>query len=222
LLDEVGDMPLTLQPKLLRALEERRVRPVGSDREVAFDVRVIAATYQDLEEAVEEGRCRKDLFYRLNVIPVHMPPLRARGTDVLLVAQHFVRQFAGRFAKPVTGISDSAAKKLLAYNWPGNVREVRNAMERAVALTRFELLTVDDLPEKIRDCQSSQLVIAGNDPTDLLSLDEMERRYILHVLKSVGGNRTLAARILGIARRTLYRKLESPGVAGDPAGESSG
>jgi two-component system response regulator HydG len=220
LLDEVGDMPLALQPRLLRALEERRVRPVGSDREVAFDVRVIAATNQDLEGAVEEGRFREDLFYRLNVIPVHMPPLRARGTDVLLVAQHFLRQFAGRFGKPVKGVSDSVAKKLLAYDWPGNVREVRNAMERAVALTRFELLTVDDLPEKIRDYQSSQLLLAGNDPADLLRLEEMERRYILHVLKSVGGNRTLAARILGIARRTLYRKLESGGVAGDAARES--
>jgi len=221
LLDEVGDMPLALQPKLLRALEERRVRPVGSNREVAFDVRIIAATNHDLERAVEEGRFREDLFYRLNVIPVHLSPLRARGTDVLLTAQHFVQHFAARIGKPVKGISHRAAKKLLAYDWPGNVRELRNAIERAVALTSFEILAVDDLPEKVRDYQGSQLLLAGNDPNELLPLEEIERRYLLHVLNSVGGNRTLAARILGIARRTLYRKLESYGLASEAAGEFS-
>ena len=124
--------------------------------------------------------------------------------------------------KDIESITVESLNEMLNYNWPGNVRELRNVIERAVALTQFESLTVEDLPEKIRDYQSSQLLLAGSEPTDLLPLEEMERRYILHVLKSVDGNRTLAARILRIARRTLYRKLESYGVVGDAAAESSG
>ncbi len=216
LLDEIGDLPLSLQPKLLRALEERRIRPIGGNHERAFDVRVIAATNQDLEAARDEGRFRDDLFYRLNVIPVEIPPLRSRGTDVLLIARHFVVRFAERFEKCVTGITDAAAKLLLAYDWPGNVRELRNAIERAVALTEFDKITVEDVPQKVRDYRGSQPFIAGSDPSDLPPLEEMERRYILHVLSSVGGNRAMAARVLRVARRTLYRKLESYGWCNQP------
>jgi DNA-binding NtrC family response regulator len=216
LLDEIGDMSLSLQPKLLRAIEERRIRPVGGDHEIAFDVRLIVSTNHDLETAKDEGRFREDLFYRINVIQVELPPLRARGTDVLLIARHFVERFASRFGKPVVGIAESTAKKLLSYDWQGNVRELRNAMERAVVLTQLEKISVEDLPEKIRDHQGSRLFIAGDSPIDLPPLDEMERRYILHVLQSVSDNRTMAARILGVARRTLYRKLESYGVLGEP------
>lgn len=212
LLDEIGDFPMTTQAKLLRALEEQRLRPVGGDQEIPFDVRILSATNRDLETAVEEGRFREDLYFRINVIQVEVPPLRARGSDVLLLAQYFVELFAARAAKKVTGLSNKVAEKLMAYAWPGNVRELRNVVERAVALTRYESLAVDDLPEKIRDYRSSQVLIGGSDPTDLISLEDVERRYILHVLQAVGGNKTLAARVLGLDRKTLYRKLHQYGV----------
>ena len=207
LLDEIGDLPLALQPKLLRALQERRVRPVGGSEEVPFDVRLVATTNRDLESAVEEGDFREDLYFRINVIRVETPPLRARGNDVLLLAQHFLVHFAGKAEKNVTGLSPPAAERLLAYAWPGNVRELQNAMERAVALTQYEQITVDDLPEKIRAYRPSHVLLAADDPSELVPLEEMERRYILRVMEAVGGNRTLAAKVLRIGRKTLYRKL---------------
>ena len=207
-LDEIGEIPMVLQPKLLRALEERRVRQVGGNAEVAFDVRIIAATNRDLESAVEEGLFREDLFYRLNVIQMEVPPLRARGTDVLLLARHFIEHFSRRTGKQVVGLSNTAAQKLLSYSWPGNVRELRNAIERAVALTRFEKLAVEDLPKKIRAYRSDHILMGTHDPTELIPMEEVERRYILHVLKAVGDNRTLAGRILKLDRKTLYRKLQ--------------
>ncbi len=210
--DEIGEMPLTVQPKLLRSLEESRLRPVGGDKELPFDVRVVAATNRDLESAVEDGNFREDLFFRINVIQVELPPLRSRGTDALLLAQHFVEQFAARSGKPIRGISESVAERLLAYSWPGNVRELRNVMERAVALTRYDQIAVEDLPEKIRDYRSSQVFIGGDDPTELVPLEDVERRYIRHVLNAVGGNKTLAARTLGLDRKTLYRKLRQYGT----------
>ena len=211
-LDEIGEMPLAMQPKLLRALEEGKVRPIGSEKELAVDVRVLAATNRDLETAVEEGRFRKDLYYRIDVIQVDLPPLRARGTDVLLLAQHFIDHYAARAKKQVGRIAEGAAEKLLAYDWPGNVRELRNVIERAVALTRLDHLTLEDLPEKIRDFRGEHVVIGGSDPTELVPLEDVERRYILHVLQCVQGNRSLAARRLGLDRKTLYRKLRQYGV----------
>lgn len=209
LLDEMGDMPMSMQVKLLRALEENRVRPVGSDREIAFDVRVLAATHRDLETAVEEERFRQDLFYRINVIQLHLPPLRARGTDVLLLARHFVERFATKAGKPIRGIDDAVAERLLAYSWPGNIRELRNTIERAVTLTRHDMLTAEDLPEKIRNHKGSTVFIGGDDPTDLVPLEEVERRYIAHVLQAVDHNQTQAAKLLGVDRKTLYRKLKA-------------
>jgi two-component system response regulator HydG len=207
LLDEIGDFPLTLQPKLLRALEERALRPVGGDTEVPFDVRVISTTNRDLESAVEEKLFREDLFFRINVIQIELPPLRTRGTDILLLAQHFIEQFAVCAGKRVSGISNAATKKLLDYAWPGNVRELKNAVERAIALTQYENIIVEDLPEKIRSYHSTDMVISSN-VSELVSMEETERRYILHVLKAVGGNKTNAARLLGFDRKTLYRKLQ--------------
>jgi len=208
-LDEIGTMPLAVQPKLLRALQERHARPVGGNKEIPFDVRLITATNEDLETAVHEGRFRSDLFYRLDVVRIHVPPLRARGRDILLLAQHFIKQYAGRSAKQVTGLTSEAAQKLLAYNWPGNVRELQNCIECAVALTALEQLNVQDLPERIQQYRSSHILVAGEDPTELVSMEEMERRYILRVLDAVQGNKTLAAQILALDRRTLYRKLET-------------
>ena len=212
LLDEIGDLPLALQPKLLRALQERVLRPIGGDEEVPFDVRLVATTNRDLEAAVDDGRFREDLYFRVNVIHVEMPPLRARGGDVLLLAQHFLVHHAAKAGKQVTGLSPQAAERLLAYAWPGNVRELQNAIERAVALAQYEHVTVDDLPEKVRAYRPSHVLIAADDPSELVPLEVAERRYILRVLESVGGNKTLAARVLGIGRKTLYRKLEQYGV----------
>lgn len=209
LLDEMGDMPMSMQVKLLRALEENRLRAVGSDREIEFNVRVLAATHRDLETAVEEGQFRQDLYYRINVIQLHLPPLRARGVDILAIASHYIDQFAKSTSKNVTGITETAAEKLLAYSWPGNVRELRNVMERALALTRYDSVTVEDLPDKIRDHRGGTVFIGGDDPTELVPLEEVERRYIEHVLRAVDQNRTQAARILGLDRKTLYRKLKS-------------
>ncbi|HFQ80719.1 MAG TPA: sigma-54-dependent Fis family transcriptional regulator [Desulfobacterales bacterium] len=208
-LDEVGEIPLSLQPKLLRALEERRVRPVGGDREHPFDVRIIAATNRDLETAVEEGVFREDLFYRLNVIQLEIPPLRARGTDILLLARYFIQKFAATMGRDKLRLSEKAAQKLLSYSWPGNVRELRNAVERAVAMCRFDQLMVEDFPKKIWSYESQHVLVGAADPTELVSLPEVERRYILHVLKTVAGNRSQAARILRLDRKTLYRKLQS-------------
>jgi two-component system response regulator HydG len=194
------------------------VRPVGGNEEVPFDVRLVAATNRDLESAVEEGHFREDLYFRINVIHVALPPLRARGSDVLLLAQHFLGQFASQSGKHVTGVSSAAAERLMSYMWPGNVRELQNCMERAVALTPFEEIAVDDLPEKIRGYRRSHVLVTSDDPTELVPLEEVERRYILRVMESVGGNKTLAAQVLGIGRKTLYRKLEQYGVA-DPRGD---
>ncbi len=207
-LDEVGDMPLGLQPKLLRVLQERRVRPVGGREEVPIDVRVIAATNRDLDSAIEEGRFREDLYYRINVVHIPLPPLRARVGDILPLAQHFLSYFSSRADKKVVGLAPAAAEKLVAYAWPGNVRELQNSMERAVALTRFEQVVVDDLPEKIRDYRRSHVLVAGDDPSELVPLEAVERRYIARVMEVVGGNKTAAARILGIDRKRLYRMLE--------------
>ena len=212
-LDEIAEMPLPLQPKLLRALQERTIRPVGGDHEVPIDVRIVAATNQDIEALIEDGRFREDLFYRVNVVRLELPPLRARGHDILALAQQAIARFGRTMKKEVTGIAAPAAERLLAYDWPGNVRELQNALESAVALTRFSEITVEDLPEKIRDYKSSHVIVAGDDPAELPTLDEVERRYILRVMQSVHGNKALASRILGLDRKTLYRKLERWGAS---------
>jgi len=206
-LDEIGDMPAGMQAKLLRALEARAVRPVGSDNEVPFRARIVAATNRDLEEAVEEGQFRQDLYFRINVIRIHVPPLRARGGDTLRLAQHFAEKLAKRLGKDVTGISAPAAERLLAYPWPGNIRELQNAIERAVALTRYESIVIEDLPEPIRNYKRAPLLPSGEDPAEYLPMHEVEKRYVLRVLEAVGGNKTAAAQILGFDRRTMYRKL---------------
>jgi len=156
---------------------------------------------------VREKRFREDLFYRIHVVRIDLPSLKDRGADVPLLAQHFVRQFAERSGKSVDGLSAPAAEKLMAYDWPGNVRELENCMERAVALTRFDQITVEDLPEKVRDHRVDRLVVETDDPADLVTAYELERRYVLRVLGRVGGNKSRAAEILGFDRRTLYRKL---------------
>ena len=211
-LDEIGDMPVALQPKLLRVLQERAVRPVGSDQEFPIDVRVLAATHRELETMVEERNFREDLYYRLNVVAVEIPPLRARGNDVLAVAQHYLVEAARRSGKSVKGLSPEAAERLLVYPWPGNVRELVNCMERAVALTRFDSITVEDLPAKVRDHKRTQVVVVAENDEELVSMDEVEHRYIAKVMEAVQGNKTRAAEVLGFDRKRLYRKLEKYGL----------
>jgi two-component system, NtrC family, response regulator HydG len=220
-LDEIGELPIDVQPKLLRALQERKVRPVGANQEIPFDARIVAASNRNLEDEVYEKRFREDLYYRVNVVKIDVPPLRERGGDVLHLAQHFLKQFAERNAKPSLELSTTAAEKLMAYNWPGNVRELENCMEHAVALARFDQITVEDLPEKIRAYRAERFVVAANDPTEIVTMDELERRYILRVLSLVGGNKSRAAQVLGFDRRTLYRKLERYGAAAAGDGQKA-
>jgi DNA-binding NtrC family response regulator len=207
-LDEIGDLPLALQPKLLRALQERKVRPVGAKHELDIDVRLITATNHDLEAAVEEKTFRSDLYYRINVVNLKLPTLHARGSDVLLLADHFLKRFAAQEGKSITGLSSAVAKQLLEYHWPGNVRELQNSMHRAVALARGEEIMPVDLPEHI-NAASSEVALAPGYPSELLPLRDVERRYVARVLTAVSGNKSNAARILGIDRKTLYRKIES-------------
>jgi two-component system response regulator HydG len=206
-LDEIADMPLGMQAKLLRALQEKTVRPVGGDEEQPFAARIIAATNGDLESEVEEKRFREDLFYRINVVRIDVPPLRARGGDVLLLAQHFLERYAAQSQRPVVGITLDAAERLAAYGWPGNVRELQNCIERAVALARSDQIETSDLPDKIDEYRRSGTADGESQPLQLLPMEEVERRHILKVMEAVGGNKTLAAQILGFDRRTLYRKL---------------
>lgn len=217
-LDEIGELPLKLQPKLLRALQERRFRPVGSDREISFEGRLIAATNRDLASEVEEGRFREDLFFRINVLELEVPPLRARGSDVLLLAQHFADRVADRAGRPRFQIAPAAAERLLDYPWPGNVRELQNCMERAVALSTSDRIHAEGFPDAIRRYERSHVLVTASDSSELLSLEEVENRYIARVVEAVGGNKTMAARILGLDRKTLYRKLERlRSDAGTPA-----
>ncbi len=207
-LDEIGDMPLNLQPKLLRALEERQVRPVGSNQPIAFDVRIVAATNCELESAIAEGSFREDLYYRLNVLQVEVPPLRTRGTDILMLANTFVKQFAAKAGKEVTGLSQAVAKKLMEYHWPGNVRELKNALEHAVVLSEFSEITLDDLPIRLKNAEQDNTAQRFFDSDQLITMAALEKQYILHVLSVVDNNRTAAAKVLGLDRKTLYRKLQ--------------
>ena len=207
LLDEIGEMPLAMQAKLLRVLQERQVRPVGSNTTISVNARIVAATNRDLDAEVESKRFREDLYYRLNVVQIHVPPLRVRGNDVLLLARAFLEKFAERSGKNLTGISDEASLKLLYYDWPGNVRQLENAMERAVALTRTEQIELEDLAERITRHDSRGAVVETAELEHLPTLEQIERRHIELVLKVERGNKTQAAKLLGIDRRTLYRKL---------------
>jgi two-component system response regulator HydG len=207
-LDEVGELPIEVQPKLLRALQEHTVRPVGATVEVAFDARLICATNRNLETMVEAHTFREDLYFRINVLSVELPPLRTRGGDVLVLASHFLDRIAARARKRILGFSPEAAQKLIAYAWPGNVRELENCIERAVALASFDQIAVSDLPEKVRSFEATQIVLSSDDPSTFVTLEELERRYVARVLEGVNGNKAAASRILGIERKTLYRMLE--------------
>ena len=209
-LDEIGETTPATQVKLLRALQHREVIPVGATDAVPVDTRLIAATNRDLEQDIKIGRFRSDLYYRLNVISIHLPPLRQRRDDIPVFAEHFLHRIASIRKEPVKRLQPAALEALQEYQWPGNVRELENALERAIILTGGDQIGLDALPERVTERKSEPLVAARtpNNPT----LEAIERAYILWVLQSEGGNKSRAAEILGIDPSTLYRKLSRYGV----------
>lgn len=213
-LDEIGEMPVALQAKLLRALQERKVRPVGSDKELSFDARIVSATHRDIDEGVQAGSFRQDLLYRINVVEIEVPPLRARGTDILMLAEEMLVRAAEREGRQAPDIDPECARRLLDYPWPGNVRELANVIERCVALSRGPVVSTEDLPDKVKGHQTRQVIAGDGDSTEFVPLEEIERRYVMRVLEAVGGQRTRAAQVLGIDRKTLYHRLRTWGVDG--------
>lgn len=206
-LDEVGELPLPMQPKLLRVLQEGTVRRVGADQEKRVNVRVVAATNRDLEAEIRAGRFREDLYWRLNVIHLHIPPLRERPFDIPLLVEHFLSKAADAAGRPAPNVTPETLATLTAYSWPGNARELENALERAVALAEGASLTPDDLPDRIRDSgQVAQLLTQARQQR--MTLYELEREFILETLRMTGGNKSRAAELLGCDRRTLHRKLD--------------
>jgi DNA-binding NtrC family response regulator len=208
-LDEVPAMPLATQAKLLRVIQQRTVRPLGNAAEVEFDARIIAASNVDLDLAVAEGSFREDLFFRLNVVQIRLPPLRERGLDLLMLAQHFIVRATRASGKQVLGMTPGAARALLGHDFPGNVRELRNVVEAAVALTRHDHVTEDDFAPHLH---GGGAVEPGTDDAGLASWNTLEARHIADVLSEVRGNKAEAARLLGIDRKTLYRKLRRYGL----------
>ena len=219
-LDEIGELPLEMQAKLLRALQEKEVRPVGSNDKINVDVRVIAATNRDLEAAYRSGTFRKDLYFRLNVVTVHLPPLRERRSDIPMLVHHFLNRYAPGAHLPIT---PAAMKSLLQYDWPGNVRELENCIARAVTLGDQHVIDVQDLPPAIRTEQPASSEMTPQDASSLstTALAEMEKMTILRVFEQAHGDKALAGKMLGISRATLYRKLKRyniPPRAGSEAG----
>ena len=210
-LDEIGDMSLTTQVKILRVLQEQEFEPVGGTQTLKVDIRVIAATNKDLKEEIEAGRFREDLFYRLNVVTLNVPPLRDRREDIPLLADFFLKRYAEKNRRHMKGFSPRAVDLLMRHPWPGNVRELENVVERAVILAREETISPMDLPSAIRELDASETDLLA-DLTPGKSLKEVERRMILRTLEEAGGNRTHAAEILGISRRTLQLKLKEYGI----------
>jgi two-component system response regulator HydG len=210
-LDEVGEMSVTTQTKLLRVLQEKEFEPLGSTRTVKADVRVIAASNKDLEREVKEGRFREDLFYRLNVVPVSLPPLRERKDDIPALAAHFFAIYRDKNRKELKDISGKAMDLLTRYDWPGNIRELENGIERAVILARGEIIAPADLPPIIQALSKDREIQGLNLPSGI-SIQEVEKALILKTLEDTGGNRSRAAEILGINRRTLQNKLKEYGI----------
>ena len=210
LLDEVGDMPLSTQVKLLRVLEQSEIVRVGSNAPIHVDVRIVAATHRHLETLIKEGKFREDLYFRLKVVTLYIPPLRERRDDIPLLADHFLHELSTSYNKPIREITAEARRRLVAYEWPGNVRELRNAIEHMVVVTTDPILDVNDLPDHIVPAEAPT---ATETPQLVgMTMQDAERLLIQNTLKLVGGNRVEAARILGIGERTLYRKIKDYGL----------
>jgi DNA-binding NtrC family response regulator len=202
-LDEIGDLPIDLQAKLLRALQEREIKPVGSNERIGIRARVIAATNRDLESAIRTGGFRQDLYFRLNVVQIKLPPLRERKADIPLLVNTFLEKFSDP-SRPIHSVSEDAMRRIMAYDWPGNIRELENAIERAVALGSGPILHVGDLPSNLQYSTSEKLA----DVDELVPLEILERRAIFRALQETSGDKLAAARLLGIGKTTLYRKLK--------------
>jgi DNA-binding NtrC family response regulator len=212
-LDEIGDMSLDLQVKLLRALQEKEIKPVGSERNIPVDVRIMAATNKDLKEAIKKGEFREELYYRLNVVPVYVPPLRERGEDIPLLANHFLNKYNKEMKKTVQGFSEEAMTLLLNYSWPGNIRELENIIERAIILGESNIMRPQSFNQLLEKDQGNQAFQKGTDrntnhPESFPSLERIERDYILEVLQATQWNRRKASEILGISTSTIWRRLE--------------
>jgi two-component system response regulator HydG len=206
-LDEVGELPVDLQAKLLRAIQEKEIRPVGSTKHISIDVRILAATNRDLEEGVAQGTFRRDLYYRLNVLSLRIPSLRERRQDIPILATHFLeRQSRGSGMERT--LSDEAMKVMLAYDWPGNVRELENCVERACAFTTGPVIHVGDLPPAISQLQGADTPSNGSGANKIMPMSELERQTILNAIAQLNGDKLKAARLLGIGKTTLYRKLK--------------
>ncbi len=205
--DEIGDLDLPLQKKLLRFIQEKEFYRLGGKKKISVDVRIIAATNRDLEDAVQKGEFRSDLYYRLNVITISMPPLRERKDDIPLLAEHFLKEFARKNKKEIAGIDDEVMKIFLNYDWPGNVRELENIIERAVILCPYDIITVECLPNKLRIMIEEQ-----EKNNDTFNLAEIEKRIILKALNKTGWNQSKAAELLGISRKQLRTKLKNLGL----------
>jgi len=212
-LDEVGEMPITIQPKLLRAIQEGEINPLGSDKIVKVDVRIIAATNRNLEEEINRGNFREDLYYRLNVVNLHIPPLRDRTEDIPILAEHFLHIYVPKNKKDIKGISAQAMDLLLKYRWPGNVRELENAIEHAVVLCSGNYITERELPLRIKK-QKEQIDNKIEHQSSFMdnSLEELEKKAIIAALEKTKGNKSKAARLLKITRRTLYLKMQKYGL----------
>lgn len=214
-LDEIGEIDQTLQVKLLRFLGERTFERVGSNKTISADVRLLAATNKSLEDLVKEGKFREDLFFRLRVVEIILPPLRERTADIPLLAQNFLREFAKENDKPVNSMTADALDALMKYSWPGNVRELRTAIEHAVVLARGDKILFRDLPANVRDGSAGAIFPAANIPSkNNLTVKEAEKQLIIRALKESDGNRTVAARKTGMSRRTLHRKLHEYHIEG--------
>jgi transcriptional regulator with PAS, ATPase and Fis domain len=209
-LDEIGEIPLMLQAKLLRVLEEQSFRRLGGLKDIKLDLRVVAATNKNLREAVKEGAFRQDLYFRLNVIQILIPPLRDRTDDIVPLTKFFVEHYNRKFKRNIEGVSEASAKLLLSHDWPGNVRELRNAIERAMILEESSLITPPSLPIAISRPDSSALAVPAmvDIPTDGLSLEDNERSLLARALAKTNGNQTQAARLLRITRDTLRYKMK--------------
>ncbi len=205
-LDEISELPLMLQAKLLRAIQEKEIRRVGANKPIAVDVRIIAATNLNLNDEVKAKRFRDDLYYRLNVIEIKLPPLRERREDIPLLVESFLQKCAAARGKQVKGVSESALAMLMDYSWPGNVRELENIVERAVTLSRGDKIVPEDLPAAIQGARGDRQVL-DEAAEKTLPLEAVEKEYILRILEKMGGNKYQAAHALGIDRKTLYRKL---------------
>ncbi|MBO0727459.1 MAG: sigma-54-dependent Fis family transcriptional regulator, partial [Blastocatellia bacterium] len=212
-LDEIGDLPLPMQPKLLRVLQDGATRRIGSDRERQVKARVVAATNRDLENEVRSGKFREDLYWRLNVIQLNLPPLRKRPFDIPLLIEHFISRYAEASGEPALEVSAEALALLTAYSWPGNVRELENVIERAAAMARGATLLPDDLPERLRSGAHATSVLSQARETQM-TLRQLEQTYVAETLRRACGNKSRAAEMLGLDRKTLYRKIEECREAG--------